>query len=582
MLQFYSPSIPRLSHKLASLYDIIKGKRYSRSAIKWTSDLKKAFEASKDCLANFTALTFPAPNAKISLVTDASDDVAGAVLQQEVDNNIQPLGFFSKVFSRIERKYSAFDRELTAIVKALKHFRYFLEGREFTIYTDHKPIIDALLSEADRDNARQARQLAYVSEYTTDIQHLSGTSNIVADALPRNEINPIFQQSSNIDWATLAKAQLADQELLSFIEGNHSLKMKRVSVADNNLTLLCDDSQPETLRPIVPTGFRRTIFNNIHNLSHPGTKATTRTISKRYVWPNMKRDVSFWCRKCVQCQRAKVTRHNYAPLQRYPPPSQKFRQLNVDIAGPLPNSNGYTYILVLVDRFSRWPVAVPMKDSRTQTIINALMHNWISLYEVPETITSDRGSQFLSQEWKDLLKFLGIRHIHTSAYHPQSNGLAERTIQTIKKSLRAMLNDTNWYNYLPLSLLALRSKTKEDLDASSSEIVFGTNLRLPGEFFKSGTISSEDLSSKFLDSQRKFLSQFKYRESRFPSTRRSFVDPNLNKCRHVFIRNDANRLHTRTVFKCYDGPRAKLHQYILLSLSVDTLHVLIMLFCCLC
>ena len=114
---------------------MIKGKRYSRSAIKWTSELKKAFEASKDCLANFTALTFPAPNAKISLVTDASDDAAGVVLQQEVGNDIQPLGFFSKVFSRIERKYLTFDRELTAIVKALKHFRYFLEGQEFTLTT---------------------------------------------------------------------------------------------------------------------------------------------------------------------------------------------------------------------------------------------------------------------------------------------------------------------------------------------------------------------------------------------------------------------------------------------------------------
>ena len=131
----------------------------------------------------------------------------------------------------------------------------------------------------------------------------------------------------------------------------------------------------------------------------------------------------------------KVTIHNYAPLQRYFPPSQKFRQLNVDIVCPLPNSNGYTYILVLVDRFSRWPVAVPIKDSCTETIINALMHDWISLYGIPETITSDRGSQFLSQEWKDLLKFLGICHICTTAYHPQSNGLAERTIQTIKKPL---------------------------------------------------------------------------------------------------------------------------------------------------
>ena len=96
MLQFYSPSTPRLSHNLTPVYDMIKGKRYSQSTLKWTSALKKIFEASKDCLAHFTALTFPAPNAKISLVTDANDDAAGAVLQQEVDNNIQPLEFFPK------------------------------------------------------------------------------------------------------------------------------------------------------------------------------------------------------------------------------------------------------------------------------------------------------------------------------------------------------------------------------------------------------------------------------------------------------------------------------------------------------
>ena len=169
-----------------------------------------------------------------------------------------------------------------------------------------------------------------------------------------------------------------------------------------------------------------------------------------------------WCHNCVQCQRAKVGHHNYAPLPKYSPSSQKFRQLNVDIVGLLLNSSGYTYIVMLVDRVSRWPVAVPIEDLRSQTIINALMHNWISLNGVPKTITSDRGSQFLSQEWKNLLKFLAIRHVLTTAYHPQSNGLAARTIQTIKKSLRAMLNDTNWYNllYLPLTMLALRSQPK--------------------------------------------------------------------------------------------------------------------------
>ena len=100
-------------------------------------------------------------------------------------------------------------------------------------------------------------------------------------------------------------------------------------------------------------------------------------------------------------------------------------------------------------------------------------------------------------------------------------------------------------------MLALRSQTKEDVDATSSEIVFGTNLRLPKEFFEFGNISSKDALSKFLNSQSKFYSQFRYCESRFPSTRRSFVDPNLNKCRNVFIRNDATHSSLQPT---YDRP----------------------------
>ena len=105
------------------------------------------------------------------------------MLQQEVDHNIQLLGFFSKVFSCIERKYSAFDRELTAIVKALKHFRYFLEGRESTIDLDRKPIIDALLSEADR-----AMHAKHVNSHTS--ANTQQTSNISRGRLPNAMYGP--------------------------------------------------------------------------------------------------------------------------------------------------------------------------------------------------------------------------------------------------------------------------------------------------------------------------------------------------------------------------------------------------------
>ena len=160
------------------------GKRSSQSILKWIPTSVKTFDAAKHCLANYTALAFLVPDGTFSLVTDASDDAAGAVIQQEIDGIIQPLGFFLRAFSRTARKYSPFDRELTAILMALKHFRYYLKSRNFTIYTDQKPIVAVIQSEADRENTRQVRQLAYISEFTTDIRHLPSTSNVVADALP--------------------------------------------------------------------------------------------------------------------------------------------------------------------------------------------------------------------------------------------------------------------------------------------------------------------------------------------------------------------------------------------------------------
>ena len=125
-------------------------------------------------------LVHPDPHAQLSLTTDASDVAVGAVLGQGPSQS--PLAFFSKKLSPAERKYSAFDRELLALYLAVKHFRCSLEGRAFVIFTDHKPLIGAIASDGDR-SPRQTRHLSFVAEYSTDIRHVSGSANVVADAL---------------------------------------------------------------------------------------------------------------------------------------------------------------------------------------------------------------------------------------------------------------------------------------------------------------------------------------------------------------------------------------------------------------
>ncbi len=146
----------------------------------------------------------------------------------------------------------------------------------------------------------------------------------------------------------------------------------------------------------------------------------------------------------------------------------------------LPHSNGFKYLLTCVDRFTRWPEAVPVEDTTTDTIARAFVNAWVSRFGTPLSLTSDRGSQFESSLWDKVMSILGIRRIRTTSYHPQSNGLVERFHRQLKASLAATIRDRgDWTTTLPLALLGIRTSLKEDLGHSSAELLYGATLRLP-------------------------------------------------------------------------------------------------------
>ncbi len=147
---------------MAPLHALLKDKQ-----IQWTEEAEKAFEESKKMVAERTMLAFPAKTAFLSLAVDASDTAVGAVLQQRATTNQPwtPLGFYSHGLDATQRKYSAFDRELLAIKLAIEHFRFMLEGRSFTVFTDHKPLTTAILSSTER-TPRQFRHLDFISQFT--------------------------------------------------------------------------------------------------------------------------------------------------------------------------------------------------------------------------------------------------------------------------------------------------------------------------------------------------------------------------------------------------------------------------------
>ncbi|GBP65555.1 hypothetical protein EVAR_87531_1 [Eumeta japonica] len=143
-----------------------------------------------------------------ALTTDASDVALRAVLQQYQKEEWQPLTFFSRKLSPSQQKYSPYDRELLAIYEGIKYFRHMLEAKHFTVYTDHKPLCYAFHERKNNCSPRQFRHLDLISQFTTDIRHISGKNNIVADTLSRVE-----ELQKPVDYEVLAQSQASDQEL---------------------------------------------------------------------------------------------------------------------------------------------------------------------------------------------------------------------------------------------------------------------------------------------------------------------------------------------------------------------------------
>ncbi len=149
----------------------------------WPSEMQFAFDHAKALLASTVPLQHPHPYATLSLATDASDSHVGTVLQQKTDGCWLLLAFFSHKLSPTESRYSTFDRELLAAFQAVKNFRFFLEGRPFTLFTNHKPLVAAISKSKTPFSSRQQRHLSFLSEFTTNFVHLLGKENIVADVL---------------------------------------------------------------------------------------------------------------------------------------------------------------------------------------------------------------------------------------------------------------------------------------------------------------------------------------------------------------------------------------------------------------
>uniref|UniRef100_A0A3P9J974 Gypsy retrotransposon integrase-like protein 1 n=1 Tax=Oryzias latipes TaxID=8090 RepID=A0A3P9J974_ORYLA len=376
---------------------------------------------------------------------DASESGVGAVLSQRSssDRKMHPCAFFSRQLSPAERNYDVGNRELLAVVLALKEWRHWLEGtsQHSLVWTDHKNL--SYLRSARRLNPRQARWSLFLGRFNFTLTYRPGSRNLKPDALTRQ-----FQLPASCDTT---------QDTIlprSCVVGAAIWEVERE--VERALKDLPSPPECPTGLLFVPPSARSSVLQWGHNSKvacHPGIHRTLTLLKQRFWWPSISADTREFVQACSVCAHGKASHRAPAGLLRpLPVPHRPWSHIAVDFTTGLPPSEGNTAVLTIVDRFSKSVhfVPLPKLPSALETA-NLLVQQVFRLHGLPQDIVSDRGPQFTSRVWNAFCRAIGATASLSSGYHPQTNGQTERANQDLEAALRcvAASHPASWSTHLP-------------------------------------------------------------------------------------------------------------------------------------
>ena len=461
----------------------------------WESEHQEAFETLKKMFTSAPILRHADCTKPFIVETDASNFAIGAILSQEFDGKTHPIAFLSKSLNSAQKNYPIYDKELLAIITALKEWRHFLEGARhpFTIYTDHKNL--TFPRKPEMLSQRQIRWNMFLSRFNFELIYRAGKKSGKPDLLSRradliDKSDITNEEKSEIEFNCLNITPLIDSSDDSLCDDirkelpNDSL-YKKVSnyllnkkgpcpCRDINKFFINNKEDYLWYRDLmyVPESLRlRTMELHHDSLSagHFGVSKTVDLIKRAFYWPSMYSDVYKFVRSCPICCKSKVPKHKpYGLLMPLSTPARAWSDISVDFIVELPRSRDMTTIMVVVDRLTKMAHFIPLRCLPTSAIAaDSFITHVFRLHGFPNSIVSDRGSQFTSDFWKRLCNLLDINHSLSTANHPQTDGQTERVNAILEQYLRCFINSrqNNWVDLLPFAEFAynntLQQSTKQ-------------------------------------------------------------------------------------------------------------------------
>ena len=457
LINYYGKFIPNAATILHPLNELLR----KESKWKWSRKCQSSFEQAKEALVSSKVLVHYNPSLPIRMAGDASAYGIGAVISHILpDGTEHPVAFASRTLTASEKNYSQVEKEALSLVFGVKRFNSYLYGRRFTLVTDHKPLtvilgpkkgIPALAA------ARLQRWAWILSAYTYEIEFRPTGEHCNADGLSRLPLSGIPPEDNFTDIRVFNISQM---EALPVTTNNLRAATGSDPVLSKVIRYLRgywpqDHNIPQYLRPffnrrneltveegcllwgirvVIPKRLRIKLLQELHR-DHPGV-SRMKSVARSYMWwPGLDKEVEQLAKSCQSCQAVKRA-PSVVPLQPWIWPSKPWQRVHLDFAGPFQGS----MFLVGVDAYSKWPEVRIMSSTTTLKTLDVL-REWFASHGIPEHLVTDNGPQFVSDEFETFTKRNGIKHVRSAPYHPASNGLAERFIQSLKQSLQASRDD---------------------------------------------------------------------------------------------------------------------------------------------
>ena len=440
LVGYYRRFVKKFSDKAAPLNALLR----KEQAWKWTEDCQEAFETLKGEIAARPVSAYPDFSKPFRLYTDASNIGLGAILAQKQQGKEKIICCASRTLNNAESNYSTTKKECLAVVWGVQVFRPFLVATHFEILTDHYAL--QWLRSMKSTSAILHRWAAALEDYRFTVLHRPGKLQGHVDALSR----------------------LPTENLLFTVEG----KIK------------------------VPEKKAEEIIKEVHRQGHLGEHKTWKAFNRKYFTPAGKQKCREVVRTCPECQLGKDYKVKHLPKGNISSPGP-WETVSIDIVGPLPvDGRSNRFIVTIMDVYSRYLIAVPVKNHRAATVSRCLYESVVAYFGAPRSILSDRGTEFTSIIWETLSQMLGAKIKLTAPYYPQGNAVIERSHRTLNNMLRTMLLEKErreWSSLVPSIMLYMNSMIQEKTGVSAGEILFGRNPNLPSDIsFTPATSLSDD------------------------------------------------------------------------------------------